>query len=60
VVALLFVAELADLRIGTIVALVFILAMILLTSGLVMFMIEVRLSLRATKVRVELLEREQR
>jgi len=58
VVALLFVAELADLRIGTIVALVFILAMILLTSGLVMFMIEVRLSLRATKVRVELLERE--
>lgn len=58
VVALLFVAELANLHIGTIVALIFILAMVLLVAGLVMFMIEVRLSLRATHVRVELLERE--
>lgn len=58
VVALLFVAELAHLHIGTIVALAFILAMLLLTSGLIMFMIEVRLSLTATHVRVELLERE--
>ncbi len=56
VVALLFVAELTNLRIGTIVALIFILATGLLVSGLVMFMIEVRLSLRATRVRVELLE----
>ncbi len=58
VVALLFVAELANLHIGTIVALTFILAMGLLISGLVMFMIEVRLSLTATHVRVELLEKE--
>ncbi len=58
VVALLFVAELVDLHIGTVVALVFILATSLLTAGLIMFMIEVRMSLRATRVRVELLEHE--
>lgn len=58
VVALLFVAELINLRIGTVLAVMFIVAMLLLIAGLVMFMIEVRLSLRATHVRVELLERE--
>lgn len=60
VVALLFLAELADLRIGTMVALLFILAMVLVTLGLIFFLIEVRLSLSATRVRVELLERERR
>lgn len=60
VVALMFLAELAKLQIGTIVALLFILAMTLLTLGLVFFLVEVRLSLRATRVRVELLERERR
>ena len=55
VVALLFVAELAGLRLGTIVALIFILAMMLLVSGLVTLLIEVRLSLRATHIRSELL-----
>jgi Protein of unknown function (DUF2721) len=58
VVALLFVAELINLRIGTVLAVMFIVAMLLLIAGLVMFMIEVRLSLRATHVRVELLERD--
>lgn len=58
VVALLFVAELGHLRIGTVVALIFILAMAFLVAGLVAFMVEVRLSLSATHVRVELLERE--
>lgn len=58
VVALLFVAELINLRIGTVLAVTFIIAMLLLIAGLVMFMIEVRLSLRATHVRVELLERD--
>lgn len=57
VVALLFVAELAHLHIGTVVALIFIMAMVLLVAGLVAFMIEVRMSLRATHIRVELLER---
>ncbi|OQW43520.1 MAG: hypothetical protein A4S12_00480 [Proteobacteria bacterium SG_bin5] len=55
-VALLFVAELADWHIGTLVAWLFIGAMLLLIGGLSMFMIEVRLSLRATQIRVELLE----
>ncbi|MBY0284001.1 MAG: DUF2721 domain-containing protein [Sphingomonas sp.] len=58
VVALLFVAELINLHIGTVLAVMFIVAMLLLIAGLVMFMIEVRMSLRATHVRVELLERE--
>ena len=58
VVAMLFVAELINLRIGTVLAVMFIVAMLLLIAGLVMFMIEVRLSLRATHVRVELLERD--
>ncbi|MBX9796699.1 DUF2721 domain-containing protein [Sphingomonas sp.] len=57
-VALLFVAELTDWHIGTLIALLFIGAMLLLIGGLVMFIIEVRLSLRATQVRVELLEQE--
>lgn len=57
-VALLFVAELANLQIGRVIALIFIGAMLLVTLGLVMFLIEVRLSLKATHIRVELLERE--
>ncbi|HVI97614.1 MAG TPA: DUF2721 domain-containing protein [Sphingomonas sp.] len=56
VVALLFVGELARLHIGTVVALIFIMAMVLLVSGLVMFIVEVRLSLRATHLRNQLLE----
>jgi hypothetical protein len=56
VVALLFVGELATLKIGTIVALTFILAMLMLVAGLVMFVLEVRLSIRATRIRGELLQ----
>jgi hypothetical protein len=56
VVALLFVAELAGLRFGTVVASFFILAMALLISALIGFTIEVRISLRAVRVREELLE----
>ena len=55
VVALLFVGELATLRIGTIVALIFILAMLMLVAGLVMFVLEVWLSVHATRIRGELL-----
>ncbi|TPG18495.1 DUF2721 domain-containing protein [Sphingomonas koreensis] len=55
VVALLFIGELAGFRLGTIVALIFILAMLLLVAGLVMLLVEVRLSLRATHIRAELL-----
>ena len=57
VVALLFVAELVKLHIGTVVALSFILAMGLLIASLVSFLVEVRISLQAIHVRQELLER---
>lgn len=56
VVALLFIAELADLKIGTYVALTFILAMVCLISSLIAFIVEVRMSLRAVHIRAELLE----
>lgn len=56
VVALLFVAELADLQIGRTVAVAFILAMALLIFSLIAFMVEVRVSLRAVHIRAELLE----
>jgi len=56
VVALLFVAELIGLKIAAAVAWAFILAMLLLIASLVGFIVEVRTSLRAVKVREELLE----
>jgi len=60
VVALLFIASLVRLHLGTAVALSFILAMALLISALAAFMIEVRVSLRAIHIRPELLERGRR
>ena len=57
VAALLFVANLAKLHIGRVVAIAFILAMLLLIAGLVSFMIEVRISLKAIRIRPELLEK---
>jgi len=56
VVALIFVARLVHINIGATVAIAFILAMLLLMSGLIFFMIEVRMSLEAIHVRKELLE----
>ena len=58
VVALLFVARLVHLAIGTAVAVAFIVAMAMLMGGLLCFLYEVRVSLRAIHVRTELLERE--
>lgn len=58
VVALLFIAELVALHIGTALALSFILSMALLIAALTAFLIEVRLSLRAIHIRPELLEHE--
>lgn len=57
VVALLFVAELVKLHIGTMVAIAFILAMALLILSLISFLVEVRMSLHAIHIRPELLER---
>lgn len=54
VVALMFIAELARLHIGNVVAVCFILSMVLLIAGLVSFMIEVHISLRSNRVRREL------
>ncbi|WP_188054120.1 DUF2721 domain-containing protein [Sphingosinithalassobacter sp. CS137] len=56
VVALMFVSELIDLHFGVVVAVAFILSMLLLMSGLVFFLFEVRMSLAAIHVRKELLE----
>ncbi|MGL4313644.1 MAG: DUF2721 domain-containing protein [Sphingomonas sp.] len=58
VVALLFIAELMHLHIGSIVAVIFVLAMAMLVAGLLAFLWEVHLSLQATHIRVELLEHE--
>lgn len=56
VVALLFVAELAKLHIGPVVAVSFILAMGLLIASLLSFLVEVRISLEAIHVREDLLK----
>jgi hypothetical protein len=56
VVALMFVSRLANLHVGLWVAVTFILSMLLLMAGLIYFLIEVRISLKAIHVRKELLE----
>lgn len=56
VVAMMFVSSLVHLNIGGWVAGAFILSMLLLTAGLIAFMVEIRLSMRAVHVREELLE----
>ncbi len=58
VVALLFIAELGNFQIGRLIAVAFILSMLLLTAGLLWFLYEVRLSVRAVRIRAELLERD--
>lgn len=58
VIAGLFSAALFDLAVGQAMAIAFILAMLLLTFGLGHFLQEVRLSVHATRIQDELLERE--
>ena len=58
VVALMFVSELGDFHIGSVIAVAFILSMFMLMAGLVYFLFEVRMSLAAVHVREELLERD--
>ncbi|WP_326523546.1 DUF2721 domain-containing protein [Sphingomonas sp.] len=60
VVALLFVARIVDLRIGYAVAILFIVAMAMLTTGLLLFLLEVRVSLKAIHVRADLLEHQRK
>jgi hypothetical protein len=49
VVAILFVADLADFRFGRPIAWLFILAMLLLVAGLILFLYEVRLAMRSLR-----------
>lgn len=55
VVATLFVAVLASLHIGQLVAILFIFAMLLLIASLIAFMVEVSRSMEANRVRREVL-----
>lgn len=59
-VGLLFITQLADLPYRRAVALAFVLAMLLLISGLVLFLYEIRLARRAIRIRSELLEHARR
>ncbi len=56
VVAILFVADLANVRFGGEIAVLFILAMALLIAGLVLFLLEIRQAARSLRVRYELLD----
>jgi hypothetical protein len=58
VVTLMFVAEFASLKYGNSVSLLFILAMVLLATGLILFLIETRIAVSGIRVREHLLERE--
>jgi hypothetical protein len=60
VVTLLFIAELAKLKYGNSVSLLFIVAMVLLAAGLILFLIETRVAVQGIRVREHLLERERR
>jgi hypothetical protein len=60
VVVALFIARFVSWRFGLVIAALFIIAMVLLTLGLLAFLHEVRISLRSIHVRAELLEEEQR
>ena len=60
VVAALFIAALSDLNVGRWIALAFILAMLLLISGLACFLLEIRLALLTIRVPVERREKQER
>ncbi len=57
-VAILFVADLAKFAFATPIALLFILTMLLLIVGLVLFLYEIRLAMRSLRVRRDFLSRE--
>ena len=53
-----FIGGLTSFRFGQFIAAMFVVTMALLTIGLVLFLLEVRLAARSLKVRYELLESE--
>jgi hypothetical protein len=59
VVAILFVADLAKFAFARPIALLFILTMLLLTVGLVLFLYEIRLAMRSLRVRRDIASRGQ-
>lgn len=56
VVAVLFIGGLVDWSVGNVIALLYVLTMVLLVTGLVLFLLEVRLASRNLRVRYELLD----
>jgi hypothetical protein len=57
VIAVLFIGDLADAAVGTIVAALFVLAMSLIVTGLVIFLVETGIATRSVRVRQEVLKR---
>ena len=53
VVAILFVADLASFRFGNPIAYLFILTMVMLIAGLLLFLYEVRLAMRSLRIRAD-------
>ena len=51
VVAILFVADLASFQFGRVIAYLFILTMVMLIAGLLLFLYEVRLAMRSLRIR---------
>jgi Trk-type K+ transport system membrane component len=60
VIILLFVGRLARLNYADAVAVLFVIAMLLLAGGLIAFLIEIRVAIRALHIPVAMLEREER
>lgn len=58
VVMLLFIGELTNIQLGSGVSVLFVLSMVLLAGGLMLFLIETRIAVSGIRVREELLERE--
>lgn len=56
VVAILFVGGLTEVNSGQLIAILFIVAMALLTGGLILFLLEVRLAARSLRVHYDLIE----
>jgi type IV secretory pathway VirB6-like protein len=57
VVAILFIADFAEIGFARPIAVLFVVAMLLLIVGLVLFLYEIRLAMRSLRVRSDLLER---
>jgi hypothetical protein len=57
VIILLFVSQLARLDLSNVIALLFVIAMLLLSGGIIAFLAEIRVAIDSLRVRQDLLER---